>query len=116
MKQGVSTRLTRGIFGINNNYNPQDLARSIYIPSYISFETVLRENGVIFQHYNTVFVAFKWSKELRIDKNIFSFRKLKDTLLFNSSGIIHKDNYTIASPERAFLDMIYLFPNYFLIT
>ena len=50
---------------------------------------------------------------MTVDKHSFTFRKLKDIVLFNSSGIISKDNYSIATPERAFLDMIYLFPNYY---
>jgi len=50
---------------------------------------------------------------MTIDKNIITFRKLKDIVLFNSTGVVSKDNYSIATPERAFLDMIYLFPNYY---
>lgn len=113
VKQKALIRLTRGVFAKNKNYNPKELATSIYIPSYISFETVLRESGVIFQHYDTIFVAAKWPKTMVIDKNTFTFRKLKDSVLFNSTGIVNKDNYSIATTERAFLDMIYLFPNYY---
>ncbi|MCX6807758.1 MAG: hypothetical protein NTZ80_03105 [Patescibacteria group bacterium] len=112
-KKKVLNPLTRGIFTKNKDYNPKELATSIYIPSYISFETALREAGVIFQHYDTIFVASKWPKTMRIDKYTFTFRKLKDAVLFNSTGIENKDNYSIATAERAFLDMIYLFPNYY---
>jgi len=113
VKQKALIRLNRGIFAKNKNYNPKELATSIYAPSYISFETVLREAGLIFQHYDTIFVASKWPKIIIIDKHTFNFRKLKDIVLFNSTGVISKDNYSIATPERAFLDMIYLFPNYY---
>jgi hypothetical protein len=113
VKQKVLTRLTRGVFAKNKNYNPKELATSIYTPSYISFETVLREAGVIFQHYDTIFVASKWPKTMIIDKNTFTFRRLKDVILFNSAGIANKGNYSMATVERAFLDMIYLFPNYY---
>jgi len=85
----------------------------LYFPSYVSFETVLREAGVIFQHYETIFVAAKWPKTLTINKYKFTFRRLKDTVLYNPTGIINKGNYSIAASERAFLDMIYLFPNYY---
>jgi len=107
------TRLTRGVFAKNMNFNPKELATSIYAPSYISFETVLREAGVIFQYYETIFVASKWPKTTKIDKYTITFRKLKDAVLFNSTGVISKDNYSVATTERAFLDMIYLFPNYY---
>lgn len=113
VKQKVLVRLTRGVFSKNKNYNPKELAISVYQPSYISFETVLREAGVIFQHYETVFVASKYSRIIKIDKQTFNFRKLKDLVLFNSGGVVSCGNYSQATPERAFLDMIYLFPNYY---
>lgn len=113
VRQGALIRLTRGVFAKDKNFNSKELATSLYIPSYISFETVLREAGIIFQHYDTIFVVAKWPKTITVDKYTFTFRKLKDTVLFNSSGIAIKDNYSIATPERAFLDMIYLFPNYY---
>jgi hypothetical protein len=113
VKQGALIRMTRGVFAKNKDYNPKELATSIYTPSYISFETVLREAGVIFQHYDTIFVATKWTKTMTVDKSTITFRKLKDPVLFNSAGIESKDNYSIATPERAFLDMIYLSPNYY---
>lgn len=113
VKQGALTRLTRGIFAKDANYNAKELATSIYTPSYISFETVLREAGIIFQHYDTIFVVSKWPKTITIDKYTFTFRKLKDKVMFNPTGVVSKDNYSAAIPERAFLDTIYLFPNYY---
>ena len=112
-KQGALIRLTRGVFAKDKNYNPKELATSIYAPSYISFETVLREAGVIFQHYDTVFVAGPWPKTMTVNKITITFRKLKDTVLFSPAGVENKGNYSIATPERAFLDMIYLFPKYY---
>ncbi len=113
VKQKALIRLTRGVFAKNKDFNPKELATSIYTPSYISFETVLREAGVIFQHYETIFVASKWPKTTKIDKYTITFRKLKDAVLFNSTGVVSKDSYSVATTERAFLDMIYLFPNYY---
>lgn len=113
VKRGALIRLTRGVFVKDKNYDLKELATSIYTPSYISFETVLREAGVIFQHYDTIFVAGPWSKTVKIDKTTITFRKLKEIVLFSPSGIENKNNYSIASVERAFLDMIYLSPNYY---
>ncbi|PIP29329.1 hypothetical protein COX27_01995 [Candidatus Kuenenbacteria bacterium CG23_combo_of_CG06-09_8_20_14_all_36_9] len=45
-RQGSLIRLTRGIFAKDKEYNAKELAASIYTPSYISFETVLREAGI----------------------------------------------------------------------
>lgn len=113
VKQKSLIKLTRGVFAKSKDYELKELANSIYVPSYISFETVLREAGIIFQHYDTIFVASKWPKILTIDKHSFVFRKLKDIAIFNPSGVINNGTYSIATPERAFLDMIYLFPDYY---
>jgi hypothetical protein len=113
VKQKTLISLARGVFAKTKQYDSKELATSIYIPAYISFETVLREAGIIFQHYDSIFVASKWSKTLNINGYTFTFRKLKDTVLYNPTDIIIKGNYSIATPERAFLDMIYLFPNYY---
>lgn len=113
VKRKDLVRITRGVFAKEKNYNPKELAVKLYLPSYVSFETILRETGIIFQHYDTVFAAGPFSKTIKIDKRVFAFRKLKDEVLFNSSGIESKNNYSAASPERAFLDMIYLFPGYY---
>lgn len=113
VKRGILLKLTRGVFALQADYEPKELATSLYSPSYISFETVLREAGVIFQYYDTLFVAGPWSITKKIDRYNITFRTLKETVLFNSRGIEMRPNYSIATPERAFLDMIYLFPNYY---
>ena len=105
--------LTRGVFAKDKNYDKYELATKIYTPSYVSFETALREAGIIFQHYDTLFVAGPWPRTITINKTMITFRKLKDIVLFNPAGVDNKDNYGIASPERAFLDTIYLFPKYY---
>ena len=88
VKQKALIRLTRGVFAKSKDYNSKELATSIYTPSYISFETVLREAGVIFQHYETIFVASKWPKTTKIDKYTITFRKLKDAVL---TGEVSRD-------------------------
>ncbi len=113
VKRGALVRLTRGVFAKDKNYNAKELANSLYLPSYISFETVLREAGVIFQHYESIFAAGPFSKTVKVNNYEIVFRKLKDETLYNPSGVIVKNNYSIASPERAFLDTIYLFPEYY---
>lgn len=112
VKKGGLMRLRRGIFVKGKEYNPKELAVSIYAPVYISFETILREEGIIFQHHKAVFVASYLSKEIQCGKNKIVFRKLKDIVLMNQNGIINKNNFCQASKERAFLDMIYLFKDY----
>jgi predicted transcriptional regulator of viral defense system len=113
IKRGALIRLTRGVFTKDKHYDLKELATSLYTPSYISFQTVLRKAGIIFQHYDTIFAAGPWSRNIIIGETRITFRKLKDTVLFSPAGIENKESYSIASPERAFLDTIYLAPNYY---
>lgn len=113
VKTGVLIRLTRGVFAKDDSYNPKELVTGLYLPSYISFETVLREEGVVFQHYDTIFAAGPWSKTIEIGQTKIVFRRLKKTVLFNNSGVIFQDNYSTATVERALLDTLYLFPSYY---
>lgn len=112
-KQGSLVRLTRGVFAKSNEYDAKELATSIYTPSYISFETVLREVGIIFQHHDATFVAGPYPTTKKIGGRTIVFRKLKDSILYNSVGIKHEKNYSIATPERAFLDTLYLSPKFY---
>lgn len=105
-------RLRKGFFAKSNQYNKKELATKIYKPSYISFETVLKEEGLIFQFYETIFVASYLSREIENDGKIV-YRKLKNQVLLNRKGLITKDGYFQASKERAFLDMIYLYKDYY---
>lgn len=112
-KQGSLIRLTRGVFAKNKEYDIKELATSIYTPSYISFETVLREAGIIFQHHDSIFVAGPYPTIKKIDDKTITFRKLKDSVLYSALGIKNEKNYSIATPERAFLDTIYLSPKFY---
>src|SRR3989344_3835759 len=48
VKTGKLIRVRRGIYAKDNNYDRFELATRIYVPSYISFETVLTRGGVNF--------------------------------------------------------------------
>ena len=111
--QGSLIRLTRGVFAKNKEYDVKELATSIYTPSYVSFETVLREAGIIFQQYDSIFVAGPYPMKKEIGGNKIVFRKLKNSVLYNALGVRNEKNYSIATPERAFLDMIYLSPKFY---
>jgi hypothetical protein len=102
----------RGIYAKDKNYDRLELANKIYTPAYISFETVLAKEGVIFQQYDQIFVASYLPREISCDRQVYVFRRMKDAILLNSSGIERKENYYIASKERAFLDTIYLNKSY----
>ena len=112
-KQGSLIRLIRGVFAKNKDYEIKELATSIYTPSYVSFETVLREAGIIFQYQDAIFVAGPYPMTKKIDGQNIVFRKLKDSILFNGLGVKNENGYSVATPERAFLDTIYLSPKFY---
>src|SRR3989338_10030045 len=87
VKRGVLIRLTRNVFAKDANYNAKELATSIYTPSYISFDTVLPEAGIIFQHHDSIFVAGPYPMTKKVDGHTITFRKLKDSVLYNAIGV-----------------------------
>lgn len=113
VKKGELHSIRRGLYAKDKNYNKRELATKIYTPSYVSFETVLRDAGMIFQYYDTIFVASYITREIVADNQPFAYKRLKDHILTNPAGIDVKDNYSIASPERAFLDTLYRTKDYY---
>lgn len=105
--------IRRGIYVKNKDYSRFELATKIYTPAYVSFETVLAKAGVTFQFYNQIFVASYLTRNLSIDNQDYCFKKIKNSVLTNKTGIEIKDGYFIASPERAFLDVVYLNKDYY---
>jgi hypothetical protein len=106
-------RLRRGIFAKDDKYNPTELATRIYTPAYVSLETVLAKEGVIFQYYDTLFVMSYLTREITIGSQKISYCKIKDEILTNPVGLINRGTYFEATKERAFLDRLYLFDEYY---
>lgn len=105
-------RIRKGIYAKNTEYSQFELATRIFTPSYISFETVLAKEGLIFQHQTKIQIASYLSRELTIDKQIYSYQKLKNNIITNSDGIENINETSIATKERAFLDILYTNNNY----
>jgi len=113
VQKGELYHIRRGLYAKDKNYNRREVATKILRPSYISFETVLLEAGVIFQYYSTIFVASYQTKEIMCDGQNYAFKKIKNAILTNTAGIEQRDNYWIATPERAMLDILYLNKDYY---
>lgn len=112
VSKGDLYRIRKGLYAKNRHYNKLELATRILTPAYISFETVLAREGLIFQYYDPIFIASYTKREIEIDQQVYSFRKIKDTILTNTTGVIHADETSMASKERAFLDMLYVQAGY----
>ena len=110
-KTGKISRPRRGIY-VKDNFNPLELANKIYTPSYISLETVLKEAGIIFQEYDTVFLISYLTRKITCGGVKIYYRRVDSKVLLNKEGVKIGSNYSIASPERAFLDAVYLYKDY----
>ena len=113
VKAGKLFAIRKGIYAKDKTYDKYELATKIYTPAYISLETVLGTAGVTFQFYSQIFVVSNKTREIECDGQKYSFWRIKDEILANPEGIIRRDNYSIASVERAFLDILYLHKDYY---
>jgi hypothetical protein len=112
IQKGDLYRIRNGYYAKNKNYSKLELATRILTPAYVSFETILAKEGLIFQYYEPIFVASYATRELTVDQQVYSFRKIKEAVLTDSSGVIITNETSIASRERAFLDMLYVKMDY----
>jgi len=112
VKHGELYRVRKGLYAKNRDYNRLELATRIFTPSYVSFETVLAQEGLIFQYYDRIFVASYLVREITVDKQTYSYRKIKTGVLINNFGVESINETSIASKERAFLDTLYVNADY----
>lgn len=110
-KTGKLERLRNGLYA-KSNASLFEAAGKLYVPSYISLETVLTKVGIIFQHTETVFAVSYISREITLPNGIIHYFRMKDSVLFNTQGITQSANYAIATPERAFLDAVWIYKDY----
>jgi hypothetical protein len=107
VQKGLLLNPRKGIYA-KKNCNPEELAGLVFLPSYISLEYVLQKAGVIFQYDSAITSVSYLSREIKILGQTFRYRQIKGEILYNLEGIERHDNMSIATPERAILDMMYL--------
>ena len=113
VKKGDLHRIRRGFYAKDKSYNKFEFATKVYTPAYVGLETVLGRSGVIFQYYSQIFVVSYLTREIEADGQKYSFKKIKDPILTNSTGLKKENNYFVATKERAFLDILYLNKDYY---
>jgi hypothetical protein len=112
VNKGELIKLRKGIYAKNRQYNKLELATRIFTPSYVSFETVLAREGLIFQIYEKIFVASYLNREIEIDNQVYSFHRIKLPVLTYPLGVTHDNNQSLAVRERALLDTLYIKKDY----
>lgn len=95
------------------NFNKVELACMLYTPSYVSLDYVLRRAGVIFQYGEDITMVGYRSRVVDLDGFAVCYRGIKGELMVDTRGIVQDGNINLATPERAFLDTLYLNPSYY---
>lgn len=106
-KEGEIRNPRKGIY-TKKNYNVEEMACCLYRPSYISLEFVLQRAGVVFQWDDTITCVSYLSRTVEVDNTQYQYRKISPDFWVEMKGIELHDNVSIATPERAFLDLMYL--------
>jgi hypothetical protein len=92
-------------------YFTEELANTLKTPSYISLETVLYAEGIVFQYYGTtIFSISDNTKSFTVDATTYQYQRITPKILLNPMGMLHEKGITIASVERAICDRLYLTP------
>lgn len=107
IKEGKIRNPRRGIY-TKASYDEREMACSLFRPAYISLEYVLQRSGVVFQYDDTITCVSYLNRTIKIDDKVYQFRKINPELWIGMEGIEQHDNILVASPERAFIDMMYL--------
>lgn len=107
VKEGKICNPRRGIY-TKVTYDEREMACNLFRPAYISLEYVLQRAGVVFQYDDAVTCISYLNRIVEIDDRAYQFRIINPERWIGMEGLEQRDNILIATPERAFLDMVYL--------
>ena len=113
LKQKIFLRLKRGLYLLEENWRHIDeaqlyrLANRLQVPSYLSLMTALSHYQITTQVQRRFFesIGVVRTKNISLRDAQFRYTKLSPGLYF---GFVKKDDYFIATPEKALLDAVYL--------
>jgi len=110
---GHIIKLKNGIYLINERKelaSRENIAFSLYQPSYISLEWALSRYGIIPEMvYNVTSITSKTTRTFKNDMGMFAYRHIKKSCFFGYRKVDDgKGVYLLAEPEKALLDYLYL--------
>jgi predicted transcriptional regulator of viral defense system len=83
----------------------EKIAAQLYLPNYLSFESVLSRHGVLNMiPYALTFATSRKTRKFALRKQGVEFRQISPDLFF---GYQMKNGIHIAVPEKALLDQVY---------
>lgn len=119
VKKGYLVRLRQGYYAFPEYKEKRDysfyFANRIYKPSYISLHTALSFYGIIPEAVVQITsVTSLKTDSFTNDFGDYSYKSVKDNLIFGYELKPMTDNRTMqfATPEKALLDLLYLYPFY----
>lgn len=103
--RGRILRIERGKY-CTRHADPLEVASNLVFPSYVSFMSALAFHKLTTQIPVEIQIACsRQKKPLEFGNNQLVFAKLKDNALF---GFRHEGNATVAEPEKAVIDGLYM--------
>ncbi len=105
---GILEEIANDVYAVfTSYYDAIEVASQLYMPNYLSFESALSRYDVLNQvPYTITFATTKKSKEIEVAKRQVEFIQIPQNLFFGYMPA--NNNFFIATPEKAFLDIIYL--------
>ncbi len=111
----ILTRLSKWLFYLTSKwYDNFEIPTKLYSPSYISFHSALYYHKMIFQLPYWISFAYKRNVEKTFWNEYIYSKRIKESVLYNTTWIISSWNFSIASKERAFLDTLYIYPDIYI--
>ena len=113
VSQGLLVRIKRNLYVLKERWETLSieelfsLANLVQVPSYISLMTALGYYEITTQLQQDFIesLAIRRTKEVDIEGKVFNFTRIDKTLYF---GFSREKGFFIATPEKAFLDAMYL--------
>ena len=113
VKMGLLVRIKRNLYMLREAWTAAGVEEKFILanlgqtPSYISLLTALDYHNITTQMQRNFIesVAVQRTKTISVRGTVFRYSKIASTLYF---GFSRKDEYFIASPEKALLDAVYL--------
>ena len=95
---GERLNIRKGIY-TKEDYKSEELACLLYTPTYISLGYVLQRSGITFQYDSAITNISCLNREISVNGQSIQYRQIKREILFNTSGIINKNNSVISRNE-----------------
>lgn len=113
VKQGFLVRIKKNMYTLPEFWKNSQIEEMFIVanlgqtPSYISLTTALAYYEITTQVQQDYFasIAIKRTKEIHINGRTFRYNKIKEDLYF---GFVKEKGVFIATPEKAFMDAIYM--------